>query len=93
MTLFGPIRRAFKWALSGSTYDAVQAKNKRSAPIGILRTEDAELTPTDRRKMLSAARTLHRNFDRVVDDSQRPRLRFEFHLFLAPPIEIHLTGG
>src|SRR6186713_879019 len=56
------IRRAFDWSLSGSTFDAVHAKNKRSAPTGILRSEDSELTPADRRKLLSASRTLHRNF-------------------------------
>src|SRR6187401_3489249 len=62
MDLLGTIRRAFGWSFSSSTYDAVHAKNKRSAPTGILRSEDAELTPADRRKMLSASRTLHRNF-------------------------------
>src|SRR6187401_1144137 len=62
MDLLGTIRRAFGWSFSSSTYDAVHAKNKRSAPTGILRSEDAELSPADRRKMLSAARTVHRNF-------------------------------
>lgn len=51
-----------KWATGGSTYDAVHAKNKRSAPTGILRSEDAELTDLDRKKLVSASRTLHRNF-------------------------------
>ena len=62
MGLVSQFRRIYQWALSGSTYDAVHEKNKRSAPTGILRSGDAELTPTDRRKMLSAARTLHQNF-------------------------------
>lgn len=61
MGLFN-LLRPWRWSIGGSTYDAVQAKNKRSAPTGILRSEDAELTQADRRKMLSAARTLHRNF-------------------------------
>lgn len=54
------IRRSL-FSLSGSTYDAVHAKNKRQAPTGILRSEDSELPPTERRKLLSATRTLHRN--------------------------------
>lgn len=62
MGWLNPLRRIFNWTLSSSTYDAVHAKNKRSAPTGILRSEDAELTPADRRKMLSASRSLHRNF-------------------------------
>ena len=45
MGWLNPLRRIFNWTLSSSTYDAVHAKNKRSAPIGILRSEDAELTP------------------------------------------------
>lgn len=40
----------------------MHAKNKRLAPTGILRSEDSELPPTERRKLLSATRTLHRNF-------------------------------
>ena len=55
------IRRTL-FSLGGSTYDAVHAKNKRQAPTGILRSEDSELPPTERRKLLSATRTLHRNF-------------------------------
>jgi capsid protein len=62
MGVWNSVRRAFAWSLGGSTYDAVQSKNKRSAPTGILRSEDAELTQADRKKMLSASRTLHRNF-------------------------------
>lgn len=62
MGWLNPLRRIFSWTLGSSTYDAVHAKNKRSAPTGILRSEDAELNPADRRKMVSGARTLHRNF-------------------------------
>ena len=47
------IRRSL-FSLGGSTYDAVHAKNKRQAPTGILRSEDSELPPTERRKLLSA---------------------------------------
>ena len=61
MGLFSSIRRTL-FSLGGSTYDAVHAKNKRQAPTGILRSEDSELPPTERRKLLSATRTLHRNF-------------------------------
>jgi capsid protein len=61
MGWFQSIRRAL-WNVGSSTYDAVHAKNKRQAPTGILRSEDSELPPTERRKLLSATRTLHRNF-------------------------------
>lgn len=43
-------------------YDATISKNKRKAPDGILRSEDQELTPIQRRKLLSAARDMPRNF-------------------------------
>jgi capsid protein len=43
-------------------YDAVLAKNKRQAPTGIIRSEDRELVQADRRKLISAARDIHRNF-------------------------------
>ncbi len=43
-------------------YDATTSKNKRKAPDGILRSEDAELTNIERRKLLSAARDIPRNF-------------------------------
>lgn len=43
-------------------YDATVAKKKRKPPDGILRSEDAELTPDDRRKLLSGSRDLARNF-------------------------------
>lgn len=45
-----------------SGYDATRPKNKRSAPTGLLRSEDAELRPMDRRLVLSATRDLQRNF-------------------------------
>ena len=41
------IRRSL-FSLGGSTYDAVQAKNKRQSPTGISRSEDSELPPTER---------------------------------------------
>ena len=56
MGWFRSIRQAL-FSLGGSTYDAVHAKNKRQAPTGILRSEDSELPPTERRKLLSATRT------------------------------------
>lgn len=43
-------------------YDATESKNRRKAPDGILRSEDAELTPDQRRKLLSSARDIQRNF-------------------------------
>ncbi len=43
-------------------YDAVTSKGKRKAPDGILRSEDAELNRTERRKLISSARELNRNF-------------------------------
>jgi len=43
-------------------YDAVEAKNRRQAPTGRLRSEDKELLPHQRRKLTSAARDIHRNF-------------------------------
>jgi hypothetical protein len=70
------IRRAL-FSLGGSTYDAVHAKNKRLAPTGILRSEDSELPPTERRKLLSATR----NRDRIAPQEARswlfdyPRVR------------------
>ena len=75
MGWLNPLRRIFNWTLSSSTYDAVHAKNKRSAPTGILRSEDAELTPTDRRKMLSASRSLHRNFTMAAWPTKPRRAR------------------
>lgn len=46
----------------GYSYDAVETKNRRQAPSGLLRSEDDELTPSKRRKMVSGARDLARNF-------------------------------
>lgn len=43
-------------------YEAVTSEGKRKAPTGILRSEDAELNQTDRRKLLSQTRDAHRNF-------------------------------
>lgn len=51
-----PIRAAM-WA-----YDAVNATNKRKAPNGVLRSEDDELNRSQRAKLVSAGRDLHRNF-------------------------------
>lgn len=48
---------AAKWA-----YDAVANTNKRKPRDGIQRSEDAELQPTQRAKLLSAGRDLRRNF-------------------------------
>jgi len=45
------IRRSL-FSVGSSTYDAVHAKNKRQAPAGILRSEDSEFPPTERRKLL-----------------------------------------
>lgn len=47
----------FKWA-----YDAVSSTNKRKAPNGVTRSEDAELSQSQRAKLVSAGRDLHRNF-------------------------------
>lgn len=52
-------------AANGKTrfgYDATDAKNKRRPPSGVVRSEDAELSPDKRRKLISAQRDLHRNF-------------------------------
>lgn len=43
-------------------YDAVTSKGRRKSPDGVLRSEDAELNRTERRKMLSSARDINRNF-------------------------------
>lgn len=47
---------------NGNGYDAVASKNKRQAPTGILRSEDGENSPADRRKLVSAGRDINRNF-------------------------------
>ena len=51
----------FQW-LRSFGYDATEAKNKRKAPTGLLRGEDAELLPEQRRRLLSSSRDLQRNF-------------------------------
>ena len=43
-------------------YDAVEDKGKRKAPTGVLRNEDTELMPNQRRKLVSGARDINRNF-------------------------------
>jgi len=43
-------------------YDAVTSKGKRRQPNGILRSEDAELFPEQRRLLVSGTRDLQRNF-------------------------------
>lgn len=43
-------------------YDATETKTKRKPPDGILSSEDAELTPDRRRKLISAGRDIGRNF-------------------------------
>jgi capsid protein len=53
----GIIRKVAKFA-----YDAVTPKNKRRAPTGILRAEDGELTAEQRKRLISGARDLPRNF-------------------------------
>lgn len=50
-------RSVTSWA-----YHAVMSSNKRTNPTGINRSEDAELSPSERAKLLSAGRDLHRNF-------------------------------
>jgi hypothetical protein len=54
------IQRAF-WSVGSSTYDAVHAQKQAAGATGILRARTASC-PTERRKLLSATRTLHRNF-------------------------------
>lgn len=47
---------------TGSGYDVVNSKNKRRAGNGVLRSEDQELNIADRRKMLTSAKMMYRNF-------------------------------
>ena len=54
---FAKIGRIFKFG-----YDAVRPKGKRRAATGITRDEDSELTPEQRKKLISGARDLPRNF-------------------------------
>lgn len=55
--LLDPLKRVF-----GFRYDAVLPKNRRQAPDGILRSEDTELMPQERRQLLSGSRNIYRNF-------------------------------
>jgi len=48
--------------LFGFGYDAVSNKGRRKPPDGVLRSEDAELNRTERRKLTSGTRDIHRNF-------------------------------
>lgn len=57
---------ASRWSDTDFGYDAVLPKNKRQPPTGILRSEDAELLPESRRKLVSGTRDLHRNFALVA---------------------------
>ena len=72
-----------KWA-----YDAVVPSLKRLSPTGILRSEDAELLQTQRAKLVSAGRDIHRNFA-IVGWMIRKHLdyvsTFEFQAKLANP--------
>jgi capsid protein len=43
-------------------YEAVTSKGLRKAPQPITRSEDAELTPVERRKLIANARDINRNF-------------------------------
>ena len=61
MDFLAQLRSAFAWATGSSTYDAVVPRGKRRNPTGILRREDDELRPGDRKKALSAVNTLNRN--------------------------------
>ena len=56
------MRSAWQFATGSSGYDATKEKNRRAAPTGLLRSEDAELPATERRKLISAGRDIHRNF-------------------------------
>lgn len=43
-------------------YDAINPKGRRRAPTGVLQSEDQELRPEERRRMVSGSRDTHRNF-------------------------------
>ncbi len=45
-----------------SGYDGANTSNKRKPPTGILRAEDAELLPMQRRYLVSGARDINRNY-------------------------------
>jgi capsid protein len=65
-TLAAPLTRtasAFKaGARSLLGFDAVKSTHRRKAPSGVLRSEDQELTPSERAKLLSGSRDIARNF-------------------------------
>lgn len=61
-TAWNAAGRVLGFSTGGSGYDAVKEKNKRTAPTGLVRSEDAELMPSDRKKLVSSTRDLHRNF-------------------------------
>jgi len=56
----------FSWlgrsAKSALGYDAVENRGKRREATGVLRSEEQELPGTSRRKLVSQARDVHRNF-------------------------------
>lgn len=43
-------------------YDAIEPKGRRKAPTGIVRSEDAELVPNQRRKLVQSTRDINRNY-------------------------------
>lgn len=43
-------------------YDAILPKGRRRAPTGVLQSEDQELRPEERRRLVSGARDTYRNF-------------------------------
>lgn len=56
------LERAKHFMFGTSGYDAVDPKNRRKAPTGLLRSEDGETTQADRDKLVSGHRDTHRNF-------------------------------
>lgn len=63
LTRFGrAVGAGIRAAISAYGYDATQSRNKRKAPDGILQSEDAELTPDQRRKLVASGRDIVRNF-------------------------------
>lgn len=64
MPLYAPpvLARFGRAAIRLFGYDATDTKTKRKPPDGILSSEDAELTPDRRRKLVSAGRDIGRNF-------------------------------
>lgn len=54
------VARARRFLLGG--YDAIDSKNRRKAPTGLLRSEDAELNQAERGKLISAGHDIRRNF-------------------------------